>query len=445
MRELFYKLPARCKFLKTANTESSHITEQFIRIALANCAADMTLIHNGKEVLRLAAGQNIRQRTGALFSSVLGVSEQLIEAQTEERGLRIFALLGKPSISRSNNKLQYIFLNSRFIRDKFISHAIREAYRGHIEPARYPVIFLFIEMPYEEYDVNVHPTKIEVRFYNSNLVHSQILAVIRERLLVTNLETEARIPAAAQSVTAEHREQVTEAMAEFFKRHKSIQTQQQISYHAASRPRRGPLEFERARQAATVTIPYDRKFIQIHDSFIVAQTDDGFVIIDQHALHERITYEQLRRRISTGKLESQKLLIPESFELSDAEADILGANAELIERLGIELVPFGPRTMAIQAFPSLLAKAEPLDFVRDLIDLLEAKGPADDAGVVLDEVLNMAACKAAIKAGQKLTDGEIEELLAEKGAVEYSGRCPHGRPTTIKFTLDELEKQFKRT
>jgi len=445
VRELFYKLPARRKFLKTANTESSHITEQFIRIALANRTPEMTLIHNGKEVLQLAAGQSIRQRIAALFSPVLLPAEQLIETQTDEKGLHITALLGKPAITRTNNKLQHIFLNGRFIRDKFISHAIREAYRGHIEPARYPVVFLFIEMPYEDYDVNVHPTKIEVRFYNSNLVYSQILAIIRERLLGTNLETEARIPAAAQTFSAEQRERVTGAMAEFFKRHRPIQRQQQVSYQMAGAPRRGPAELETAQQDTTGTIAYDRKFIQIHDSFIVAQTDEGFVIIDQHALHERITYERLRRRTSAGKLESQKLLIPETFELSDAEADILTANAELIERLGIELVPFGPKTMAIQAFPSLLAKAEPLDFVRDLIDLLEAKSPADDAGGFLDEVLNMAACKAAIKAGQKLTDGEIEELLAEKEAVEYSERCPHGRPTTLKFTLAELEKQFKRT
>ncbi|GAI42051.1 unnamed protein product, partial [marine sediment metagenome] len=170
------------------------------------------------------------------------------------------------------------------------------------------------------------------------------------------------------------------------------------------------------------------------------------VIIDQHALHERIIYEDLCRRISAGKLESQKLLIPESFQLTDAQADVLKTNAELIEKFGIELAPFGPKTMAIQAFPTLLEKADPLDFVRDLIDLLsDASGQGLNAETLLDEVLNMAACKAAIKAGQKLTDNEIEQLLADRQTTECASCCPHGRPTTIKFSTSDLEKQFKRT
>jgi DNA mismatch repair protein MutL len=188
-----------------------------------------------------------------------------------------------------------------------------------------------------------------------------------------------------------------------------------------------------------------RKFMQIHDSFIVVQTDEGFVIIDQHALHERIIYEDLCKRIGTSKLESQKLLIPESFDVSPSDADLLNTNAELLEKLGIELVPFGPRAMAIQAFPTLLTKADPLDFVQDLIDVLGRKDINLDSERLLDEVLNMAACKAAIKAGKKLTDSEIEQLLRDKVNAESASRCPHGRPTTIKFSISDLEKQFKRT
>jgi DNA mismatch repair protein MutL len=188
-----------------------------------------------------------------------------------------------------------------------------------------------------------------------------------------------------------------------------------------------------------------KKFIQIHDSFIVVQTDEGFVIIDQHALHERIIYEDLCKRISKSKLESQKLLIPESFDVTVSNADALNTNAELLEKLGIELVPFGPKAMAIQAFPTLLAKADPLDFVQDLMDLLGRKDINLDGERLLDEVLNMAACKAAIKAGQKLTDSEIEQLLRDKVNAESASRCPHGRPTTIKFSISDLEKQFKRT
>ncbi len=443
VRDLFYKLPARRKFLKTANTEAGHITEHFTRIALANRDLDMTLTANERELYRLVSKQGLRQRIAELFS--LEISENLIETESDERGIHIFALLGKPGISRTNNKFQYVFLNGRFIRDKFISHAIKEAYRGHLEPNRFPVIFLFIQMPYEDVDVNVHPTKIEVRFYNANLVHSQILGSLREKLLGTNLETQAKLPTTAGSARPDRGQKIADAMAEFFKKHRPIQTQQQIGFRTTTRPVKRDVSYEKPTHYATRDTRYDRKFLQIHDSFIVVETDDGFVIIDQHALHERIIYEDLRRRIASGKLESQKLLIPETFELTDAQADVLKTNAELIEKLGIELAPFGPKTMAIQAFPTILAKAAPLDFVRDLTDLLECKGADLNAEKLLDEVLNMAACKAAIKAGQKLSSSEIEQLLADRQAAECASRCPHGRPTTIKFSTAELEKQFKRT
>jgi len=469
VRDIFYKLPARRKFLRTANTEMGHIAEQFTRIALSNDSLDLTLIHNGRELYRLSDKHNLSRRIAELFPiPSSGISENLIEAESNEKGLHILALMGKPSISRTSRKFQYVFLNGRFIRDKFISHAIKEAYRALLEPNRFPVVFLFIRMPYEDYDVNVHPTKSEVRFYNANLVHSQILGTLREKLLGTDLQTQAILPGPANlpgsqcSPPTGHRSQaIADAMAEFFKKHRPVQTQEQFSYKSkqhlvALRPstgqipesRTGPATasaFAETSQPAPEICPEQRKFLQIHDSFIVVQTDDGFDIIDQHALHERIIYERLSRRIRKSKLESQKLLIPESFEVTPSGSDALKTNAELLEKLGIELVPFGPKTLAVQAFPTLLAKAEPLDFVQDLIDLLESKDPDPDGERLLDEVLNMAACKAAIKAGQRLTDSEIEQLLADKVNAESASRCPHGRPTTIKFSMAELEKQFKRT
>ncbi len=462
IRDIFYKLPARRKFLKTANTEMGHIIEQFTRIALARDDLDLTLIHNGRELYRLVSQQGLRQRISELFSSKLG--ENLLDVETDEKGVHIFALMGRPSDSRTSNKFQYIFLNGRFIRDKFISHAIKEAFRGTIEPNRFPVIFLFIQMPYEDYDVNVHPTKIEVRFYNANLVHSQVLGTLREKLLATNLQPQAKLPMAGGSAgadvpTAGHRSrEIADAMADFFKKHKPIPTQQQFVTRASSpcfekHGQDGRATVKDAEWVAKYkvegmkheTLQPERKFIQIHDSFIVAPTDDGFIIIDQHALHERIIYEVLSERLQKSKLESQRLLIPESFELTEAQIDVLKANTELIEKLGIELVPFGPRTYAIQAFPTLLAKATPVDFVRDLIDLLADKGASLDAQGLLAEVLNMAACKAAIKAGQKLSDSEIEQLLADRARAGFTSCCPHGRPTTIKFSMAELQKQFKRT
>jgi len=471
VRDIFYKLPARRKFLRTANTEMTYVTEHFTRIALGNSNLDLTLIANERETCRLPGNHGLRNRIAELFPMLsMETSENnFIEAETNEKGLHIYALLGKPNISRTSSKFQYIFLNGRFIRDKFISHAIKEAYRGLLEPNRLPVAFLFIQMPYEDYDVNVHPTKIEVRFYNANLVHSQILGCIREKLLGTDLEARAKLSTiphqkgAYLDSPAVRDQRIADALAEFFKKHRPIQTQQQISQplkkqFAAPHPGAGQIvenqpgqpaaeiSLEQREAAAAKKVGWEtRKFLQIHDSYIVTQTNDGFVIIDQHALHERIIYETLCKRIQKGKLESQRLLIPESFELTEAESDILENNAELIGKLGIELVPFGPKTMAIQAFPTLLSKAEPVDFMQDLIDILKNRDVSLDAERLLEEILNMAACKAAIKAGQKLTDSEIEQLLADKEKAESPSRCPHGRPTTIKFSISDLEKQFKRT
>ncbi len=477
VRDIFYKLPARRKFLRTANTEMGHITEQFTRIALSYCPRpfsggrrsgqfdeppannlDLTLENNGREVYRLAASYDLRRRVAELFPTLSSAGEaDFIESENEERGMHVFALIGKPCISRTSNKFQYTFLNGRFIRDKFISHAIREAYRGLLEPNRFPVTFLFIQMPYADYDVNVHPTKTEVRFFNTNLVHSQVLGCLRERLLGTNLEIQARIPVAsgspgsARMPTGGHRSlTIADAMAEFLRKHRPATPQR----HFNSAPDRGTaVDYRGPGRAVERAVGQGgpgatlgrRSFLQIHDSFIVAQTDDGFVIIDQHALHERIVYECLRKRLEKGRLESQRLLIPESFEFPESRAEVLQTNAGLIERLGIELVPFGPGTMAIQAFPTLLSKADPVDFVRDMVDLLEHDDAGADAERMVDEVLNMAACKAAIKAGQKLSDAEIEQLLADKERTDCSSRCPHGRPTTISFSVSDLEKQFKRT
>ncbi len=452
IRDIFYKLPARRKFLRTSNTELGHVTEQFTRIALANRHLDMTLTHNGRELYSLSSGESISSRIGGLFPMLCAdVASELIETESEEKGLKIRALIGRPNLSRNNSKFQYVFLNGRYVRDKFISHAIREAYRGSLEHDRHPVVFIYIEMPYEDYDVNVHPTKVEVRFYNANLVHSQILGALREKLLGMDVNLHGRLPAAVRTVprvgmggSGGRRQEITDAMAEFFRRNKPSHTQGRLPMSAGAAT--GGVSVSQQTGSDSVEIEVGpRRFIQIHDSYIVTQTDDGFAVVDQHALHERIMYEKLVERVGREKLESQRLLIPESFEVTETEAAVIEDNEEMFERLGLEIVPFGPRVMAVQAFPTVLGKASPIEFVRDLIGLIVEKGASLDPESLLDEVLNMAACKAAIKAGQRLSDNEIGQLLADAETTDFSSRCPHGRPTTIRFDWKDLERQFKRT
>jgi DNA mismatch repair protein MutL len=457
VRDLFYKLPGRRKFLRTANTEMAHVVEHFTRIALAHCELDMTLIHNGRGLYHLAGGESIIGRIEQLLGKT--ISEDLLETQSEEKNIRIHALLGKPGCARASAKYQYIFLNGRYIRDKFIMHAIKEAYRGLIEPNKHAVAFVFVELDPRAYDVNVHPTKIEVRFENANLIHSHVLGVLREKLLGSNLDVDVSLPSRPVTLASEpehgldpaRRERIAEAMADFFKEHEPVGAAQRRFGFSASKAISSPTtkspdyltESEELSQATEAAMP--SRFLQLHNSYIVTQTEDGFVIIDQHALHERVIYEELCRRIARGSLESQRLLIPETFEITDVQAEAVRTNSQLIEKLGLELAEFGPQTMAIQCFPTILSKVNPLDFVRDLVDMLCEKTGQLDVERLLQEVLDMASCKAAIKAGQPLTEAEMEKLLAEKEAVERTSRCPHGRPTTIRFTLSELEKQFKRT
>jgi len=474
IRDLFYKLPARRKFLRTAPTELGHITEQFTRIALAHRDLHLELHHNKRELYRLDSHESLQTRISKVFPALADqVDTTLIEATAGEKGLSIYALLGSPELSRSNNKFQYTFLNGRFIRDKLITHAIKEAYRGLLDPNRHPVAFVFIDMPYEAYDVNVHPTKVEVRFFQSSLVHSQVQGVLRETLLAQDLNVQGRLPDTADQTvydipgasrgSSDRKEQVAEAMSTFFKTHRpsaAVPRGPSFSYGsgAAAEPKGSQSYAEPMRAGSQQPLQHmetmvnrfaqepvrKHPFLQVHDSYLLVQTDEGFVIIDQHALHEKILYERLVTRTGQDPLESQRLLIPEPIELTESQSAVLDQHAGIFEKLGIEVVPFGPKTFAVQSFPTLLGKIVIGKFVTDLIDTLTEHKDSEPQQL-LDAVLSMAACKAAIKAGNKLSDSEILELLADGEKAESSFRCPHGRPTTIRFTLAELEKQFHRT
>ncbi|OQY06484.1 MAG: hypothetical protein B6I25_03870 [Planctomycetales bacterium 4572_13] len=459
VRDIFYKLPARQKFLKTPKTEMTHITEHFTRIALSHPDLDLTLRHNGREVHRLLSGQGVKDRIQVLFGQSL--AEDLLETSRDERGMRIRALLAKPVAARASSKYQYLFLNRRFIRDRFVLHAVKEAYRGLTEPNKYPVVFLFMQMPPGDYDVNVHPTKTEVRFDNANLIHSQVLAVLRDKLLASNLDVPGTAPS-AEPFSAEHlstfgsgqrKERIQQAMSDFFSKPASAQHQRNFSFSSTKRGEPLP---QGPQSSAAMALPdssafeqseswHSKQFLQVHNSYILLQSEDGFVVVDQHALHERILYEQMCRRLREGNLPSQRLLMPHSFEVTNAQLEAYESQKDLFVKLGIEVEPFGPNTLAIQTFPALLDKADPVEFAKETLDKLVEEGVDADSERLVHEVLDMAACKAAIKAGQSLSEEEMNQLLKDKDIVQRTSRCPHGRPTTISFSLNELEKQFKRT
>jgi DNA mismatch repair protein MutL len=309
-------------------------------------------------------------------------------------------------------------------------------------------VLLLLEMPPEEVDVNVHPTKIEVRFKDSGRVHALVMSAVREKLQGSQLAPSA-VPLGADDGMAAHREDMREKLAAFFRQLPgevaAPRGGDELGFAGAKPQATPPAVSQSPRRVDAEGQGMRAQAIQVHNSYLVAQTEDGIVIIDQHALHERVMYEELRARLARGSLESQRLLIPQTVPASPRQVALLDQIAPLLARLGIEVAAFGPETVAVQAFPSFLARLEPGEFVKELLEKGEQELLDLHEEEVLHEVLDMMACKAAIKAGDPLTPGEIEALLESRDLIDRASNCPHGRPTTLRLTLGELEKQFKRT
>ncbi len=531
IRDLFFNTPARRKFMRTATTEIGHIAEQLTRLALPHPRVAFTLTHNGREMKNLPATPSTAQRAADLFGQELG--EGLLPIIRRGGGkITVAGLVAAPAGARATGKWQYFFLNGRYIRDRLLSHGLREAFRGRIDPNRWPAAMIFIQVPPDEVDVNVHPTKIEVRFQDSQAVHGELLAALKETLARAELNPGVKVaavaprPAAAGAGTAaqagsgidaepgydgpeqlaeERRASLREALADFFKsappqprldfpdqpprtwqgsRHMPRVSAAHEAALAAEEARMSPpglVENRPARTAATAQGEYAARdehrppsagnradasaqhppagegladiprpagppAMQVHDSYLVIQTPDGIEIVDQHALHERILYNELRARLADGKLTGQRMLIPATLSVSAAEAATLEQHTDLLARLGIELSQFGPNTMAVQQFPSLLAGrgVSPAEFVREMLDRL-AEDETLDSERLIEDALAMMSCKAAVKAGHPLTAQEIDSLLERARTAEKSSACPHGRPTTLRLTLKDLERQFHRT
>lgn len=492
IRQLFFNVPARQKFLRTPQTEIGHIVEQLARIALVHPAVEFRLTHNGRLSHHLRSAVGIRSRIADFYGKDL--ADSLLEIAREERGLKIEGFVAPPAESRSSSKWQYFFLNGRYIRDRFIGHAVREAYRGLIEPSRSPVAFLAFEIDPAAVDVNVHPTKVEVRWRDSNALYSQVLSALRDRFLNADLTPAFSAdrttagggePATGEDSeeTAQRRMAVRQSIADFFKREKPVVGPGRVGHSAGGgfassggfkspgdgssgggptvpdftfRFTQEPLQAEsadagrltpepmRANTDEVETLDQARIF-QIHRSYLVAETADGITIIDQHALHERILYEELSEQFSRGPLEAQRLLLPETIDVMPDQMELMETHADSFKRLGFELSPFGPNVVGIHAVPSLLKPERVQDFLRDLLDQLASQSGPASTEQLTNDMLSMMACKAAVKAGDPLTPQEIQALIARRHLVSRSSNCPHGRPTSLRLSLKDLERQFKRT
>lgn len=476
VRDLFFNVPARRKFLRGNATETGHIHDQIARVALPYPRVAFELINNNRTTLQLPVGTERRHRVAGCFSPEL--ADVLIAVEREDRGVHMELLVAPPAHSRATPQWQYTFLNGRYIRDRFLQHAIKEAHRGLMEPNRHGVVFLFLTLDPRLVDVNVHPTKIEVRWSDSSLIHSQVLSLIRETFqrheLLHPLRTDRAMPpppdpAEQDRIRAElaavlkstppivpsptahvsvHSSSTTRDPSKSGSALAGTSAAAWSSLYAAPSAPNPNIPSESASPAGFTPLQPDfhrPKAIQLHNLYLVAETEDGILIIDQHALHERVMYEELRARFTAGPLQAQRLLLPESLRVTPAQVALLENHAELLTRLGIEWSAFGPDAIAVQAFPSLLRDTDVVPFMRDLLDQLAQAGGATHTEPIIHRILDMMACKAAVKAGDPLTDQEISALLERRHLIDKPSNCPHGRPTMLRLTKSDLDRQFKRT
>ncbi len=444
--DLFFNVPARRKFLKSASTEYAHIVDFVSRVALANPAVAFKLSHNGRETLGVHATTERRRRLAELYGREL--ADALIEVDSGEGPVHVTGFAAPPSQARSNAKMQLTFVNGRYVRDRRISHAIASAYEGVLIRGRYPVAFIFLQADPREVDVNVHPTKIEVRFQQGQVVYKTVLNAVREALRGADLEPvfeDAVAPRGTAPTWPERR------------------TQPELPLSGADGPL---LDVSRRRGARTSAVagstgserlaapapsfgpqpPVDSRppLFQIANTYICEERSDGIALIDQHALHERVIFEEIQERLERAPLESQQLLIPAVVDLSKPEVALLTAEKDNLAALGVHLAAFGQDAVAVSAVPAVLGEGSSEGLLHDFL----AEFGGDKRETPVEEkrlaAAKLIACKAAVKAGDRLTDSEMRSLLEKSRGLTERDTCPHGRPVCIFFPFSELERQFQR-
>nr|WP_024306755.1 DNA mismatch repair endonuclease MutL [Pseudomonas sp. P818] len=474
VRDLFFNTPARRKFLRAEKTEFDHLQEVIKRLALARFDVGFHLRHNGKTVLSLhEAGDEISR--ARRVASVCGPAflEQALPIEIERGGLRLWGWVGLPTFSRSQADLQYFYVNGRMVRDKLVAHAVRQAYRDVLFNGRHPTFVLFLEIDPATVDVNVHPTKHEVRFRDSRMVHDFLYGTLHRALADVRPEDQVAAPAAVSPMMrptglaagefgpqgemglAASVLETSVASPQPAWRGAGAGYQQPVSNpgvpaaeaQAAYREYFAPLptaQIQSMPQEQGDIPPLGYAVAQLKGVYILAENAQGMVVVDMHAAHERITYERLKQAMASEGLRGQPLLVPESIALSQREADCAEEHGEWFQRLGFELQRLGEETVAIRQIPALLKQAEATQLVRDVLaDLLEY-GTSDRIQAHLNELLATMACHGAVRANRRLTIPEMNALLRDMEQTERSGQCNHGRPTWTQLSMDQLDKLFMR-
>jgi DNA mismatch repair protein MutL len=456
VRDLFYNVPARRKFLKTDKTEFGHLDDVVKRIALSRFDVDISLQHNQKPVRQMRAADDLLGREKRI-AEVCGKAfvEQSLHMEFEAVGLRIHGWIALPSFARAQADMQYFFVNGRMIRDKLVSHAIRQAYQDVLYHGRHPAFVLYLELDPQQVDVNAHPTKHEVRFRDSRLVHDFIFRSIHGAL--ADVRPEHRVAAETEASTAPsgYDSGATSAPYNALPRQQPMPLQIQEQMQSYSRLLDNVMQSASTGSEPAIIDTDDAQgehipplgfaVAQLHGVYILAQNAQGLVVVDMHAAHERITYERMKQALDdAGRLSSQPLLVPIAISVSEKEAALAESHGDVFRELGFELDRAGPEALTIRQIPVILARGDAEALVRDVLSDLVAYGNSQRIRQAINDVLSTMACHGSVRANRQLTIPEMNALLRDMEATERSGQCNHGRPTWTQFSLDAMDKWFLR-
>jgi DNA mismatch repair protein MutL len=464
VRDLFYRVPARRKFLRTERTELGHVEQLLRRLALARPDVAFSVRHNGRTLLdlRAASASTPRSRLHALLGE--SFVENALEVEAQASGLRLTGWVARPAFSRSQSDLQFFFVNGRAVRDKLVAHAVRQAFHDVLHHGRHPAYVLTLEVDPRQVDVNVHPAKHEVRFREGRQVHDFLFRSLHRRLAGGGLDGSLAVGAAHAEALAP----VLEGGAQH--RRDDVALPRQAGFSLRVGDGRGAyaaaLAWQRPEDGSTMPAdgghgvggeaggeasdgsasppPLGYAIGQLNGVYVLSQASDGLIVVDMHAAHERIGYERLKAGWTEGRVQQQPLLVPIVVSVSAGEADLADAHRSLLESLGVLVDRQGPERLVLRGIPAILSGADPERLLRDVLADLAAGGSSERIRDEINRVLSTMACHGAVRANRRLTLPEMDALLRAMERTERADQCNHGRPTWIKLTQDALDRLFLR-
>ena len=459
IREIYFNTPARRRFLKSEATEFAWCEEAFKRIALSRPDVAFSLQHNGRTIWQLSASegeQAAMKRVAALLGNEFG--QAAVPVSRSAANLSLQGLAALPAYSRASRDAQYFFVNGRFVRDKVASHALRQAYQDILHHQRHPAFVLFLELPPEQVDVNVHPAKSEVRFRESQGIHQFIFHTLQQALAVPASGQESLAPEQQRSATfipaqqSMRQNSMRFGVAERAAAYRLWEVQTEIANPSQPPILSGGAAFppdKGGSRGVDFSVPQNEyplgfALAQLSGVYILAQNTQGLIVVDMHAAHERIVYEKLKASLDAEQIATQPLLIPVSFYADPLEVATVEAEQDALGKLGFDIAPLSPNTLAVRAMPVMLKQSEAEAAAHDVIDELREFGASRAMTERRDELLSTLACHGAVRANRILSIAEMNALLREMEQTERSGQCNHGRPTWFQVTLAELDKMFMR-